>query len=147
MLASRPFRTVRIATVLVAVFGVPSSAAPALTLSINGVQRPVNMDTLITLRSTVSVTCQDNGTLDAGDLFFNDVETTELTTLFNRQSDGSWMIAAMSLDHQGAYRCCVLQAQCEEVAVISELKYGIELQLRVLRLMSSAILHNSYVAT
>ena len=119
MLAIPSFQTVRIAAVLVAILGV-SSAAPALTLRLNGGQPSTNMDTLAPLESTVSITCQDDGTSNAGNLFFNDVDATELTTLF-RQTDGPWMIAAMSLEHQGAYRCCVLHAQCKEVAVLCEL--------------------------
>ena len=119
MLATPSIQTVRIAAVLVAIFGV-SSSAPALTLRLNGGQPSTNMDTPISLQSTVNITCRDDGTSNAGDLFFNDVDATELTTLFSRQTDGPWVIAKMSLDHQGAYNCCVPQAQCEEVAVISE---------------------------
>ena len=117
MLATPSFQTVRIAAALVATFGV-SSSAPALTLRLNGDQPSTNIDTLAPLESTVSISCGD-GTLVAGDLFFNDVNATELTTLFSRQTDGSWMIAAMSLEHQGAYNCCV-QAQCEGMAVVCE---------------------------
>ena len=120
MLVSGCFQTVRLAELLIVVLGV-SSAAPALILRINGASESANFDTLVVLGSTVSITCEDDGTSDAGVLFFNDVDATEQTTLFSRQTDGSWMIAAMSLEHQGAYRCCVLQAQCEKIAVICEL--------------------------
>lgn len=115
---SNSSRSVRLAAVLVTVLGV-SSAAPAIALRINGVQATVNLDTPVDLGSSVSFTCNDDGTSVAGNLFFNDIDAVTYKTLLRAQSDGVWMITAMSLEHQGAYRCCV-QAQCEEVAVISE---------------------------
>ena len=91
------------------------SAAATLTISINGFQEASNLDTLVGLGSRVSFACNDDVTFAAGDLYFND-EATVLP-----REDGAWVIASMSVEYQGAYRCCV-ESLCEEIAVISELK-------------------------
>ena len=113
-------QTVRLLAVLLVVLGL-SSASPALTLRINGGQLSTNTDTLVELRSRVSFSCNDDtDTPVAGDFFFNDLNATTYPALLSRQTDGSWTIHSMSLEHQGSYKCCV-QAWCEEIAVISEL--------------------------
>ena len=117
--------SMRLVTVLVGIFVSRVSSAtpwPALTLRINGAQGQINTDTLVAIGSSLRISCEEGGTSVDGCLFFNDIDVdTAQYTLFGRQSDGSWTIHSMSLEHQGSYKCCV-QARCEEIALIIEFK-------------------------
>lgn len=98
---------------LVAALGL-SLAATRLTIRVSDGQEKMNEDILVTLNSTVSIICDDDASQATGDFFFNEIITTLPKT------DGAWTISSMSVEHQGAYKCCVA-SQCEDVAVISEL--------------------------
>lgn len=65
----------RLEAVSVAVLGV-SSAAPELTLRINGVQASINLDTQVELGSSVSFSCKDDGSSRsvAGDLYSSPID-------------------------------------------------------------------------
>ena len=90
-------------------------AATRFAIRINNAQETVNMDTLVTLGSQVSFTCTDDGNSIAGTILL--LGDNIATTLAN--TSGVWVIESMSVEDQGAYRCCA-QSQCEDLAVISE---------------------------
>ena len=88
----------------------------ALTITTKDYQH-TNVDTLVRLEANVSISCKDEVTGLAGVLSVN----SEPTTLFS-PSSGEWIISSMSVEHQGAYECCVDGLPCEENAIVSELK-------------------------
>lgn len=100
---------------LVAALGV-SLAATRFAIRIDNAQETVNVDTLVTLGSHVSFTCTDDGNSITGNILL----VSDIATTLANASEGVWIINSMSVEDQGAYRCCV-QSQCKDLAVISEL--------------------------
>ena len=88
----------------------------ALTVTTKDHQH-TNVDTLVKRGANVSISCKNEVTGRAGVLNVN----SEPTTLPS-PSSGEWIILSMSVEHQGAYKCCVDIPPCQEIAIISELK-------------------------
>ena len=111
---------------------------PRLTIRKNNDPERINIDTLVELRSRVSLTCEDDDTSDSGSIsLINHVER-ELASA----SEGVYTINSMSLEDQGAYRCSV-ESQSVDVAVISELN-----ALSVApRMANASVLQSSRVRT
>ena len=90
-------------------------AATQFAIRINNAQETVNLDTLVTVGSRVTFTCKDNASLNTGSILL----VNDAATVLANASEGIWIINSMSLEDQGAYRCCV-QSRCDDLAVISK---------------------------
>ena len=90
-------------------------AATQFAIRINNAQETVNLDTLVTVGSRVTFTCKDSASLNTGSILL----VNDAATVLANASEGIWIINSMSLEDQGAYRCCV-QSRCDDLAVISK---------------------------